>query len=606
VIDRGADRNAEKNLVKERVALRDVVAEVVGELRSRGGDDLWACCPFHHEDTPSFHIRPALGVFKCFGCGESGDVISFVMKTRGIGFREALEALAERAGIELGSLSPEDKRRQAEARRSRQVLDVALQLFRRALAAPGNAGLQYMRQRGFSAETLQRFDIGFIPPDFLRGLRAAAPAAGLPLGVVEGAGFTLPFAGRVGFGIRDGNGSLVGFGARRLSDDGDGPKYVNTRETAWFSKGRLLYGLDKANRPLARTRRLVVMEGYTDVMMAHQAGLDEAVATMGTSFTAEHLRLVKARVGNLVLVFDGDEPGCQAAERASRMVLAEGLECRVLLLPSDMDPCDWFATRTRADFDALLDRTGLSSVAFLCRRGLERLDVGQPGGREQVAREMLELTRTIEDPLRRETIVGDIARACGLDRNLLRRGSQAAHGPSGDPGALSVAERPGTLAGASRRPVNAPVKALVRSQFVAVAGLAQDGGRLQTLAELERDGALDHPGARQLLALGRALLEEEGCLDAGLWLEAARERAPAEHAALERALLPPPGLILPGWDEAVAHLRGHRAGEAARAARRDALLRPDIASNGDVLRGVQASLRGSPADGGFVTGAPQP
>jgi hypothetical protein len=153
--------------------------------------------------------------------------------------------------------------------------------------------------------------------------------------------------------------------------------------------------------------------------------------------------------------------------------------------------------------------------------------------------------------------------------------------------------------------VNAPVKALVRSQFVAVAGLAQDGGRLQTLAELERDGALEHPGARQLLALGRALLEEEGRLDAGLWLEAARDRAPTEHAALERALLPPPGLILPGWDEAVAHLRGHCAGEAARAARRDALLRPDIASNGDVLRGVQASLRGAPADGGFVTGAPE-
>ena len=370
-----------------------MVAEAVGELRSRGGDDLWACCPFHHEDTPSFHIRPALGVFKCFGCGESGDVISFVMKTRGLGFREALELLAERAGIELGSLSPEDRRRQAEARRSRQVLDVALSLFRRALgAAPTNPGLQYMLGRGFTPEVLQRFDIGFIPPDFLRSLRGAVAESG----PVEGAGFTLAFGGRVGFGIRDGNGALVGFGARRLDDAAGGPKYVNTRETAWFAKGRLLYGLDKASRRLARTRRLVVMEGYTDVMMAHQAGLDEAVATMGTSFTAEHLRLVKARVGNLVLVFDGDEPGCQAAERAARMVLAKAWSaacccCRRRWIPATGSP-----PARRADFDALLGHDGPGAAWPSCagaRWGGSY--AGQPGGREAVAREMLELSATI-------------------------------------------------------------------------------------------------------------------------------------------------------------------------------------------------------------------
>ncbi len=592
MIDRTADRNAEKNLVKERVALRDVVAEVVGELRSRGSDDLWACCPFHHEDTPSFHIRPALGVFKCFGCGESGDVISFVMKTRGIGFREALELLAERAGIELGSLSPEDRRRQAEARRSRQVLDVALQQFRRALTgAASNPGLLYMRQRGFSPETLQRFDIGFIPADFLRHLRGAVSEATL----VDGAGFTHAFGGRVGFGIRDGNGALVGFGARRLVDDGDGPKYVNTRETPWFAKGRLLYGLDKANRSLSRTRRLVVMEGYTDVMMAHQAGLDEAVATMGTSFTADHLRLVKARVGNLVLVFDGDEPGCQAAERAARMVLSEGLECRVLLLPSEMDPCDWFSGHTRADFDVLLERHGLSSVAFLCQRSLGRQDAGQPGGREQVARELLDLTRAIEDPLRRETIVADIARACAVDRNLLRR----------DGAVAATASGPATFFGRGVHPASRrPVSAILRCQFVAVAGLARDSSRLAVLDELEQQGALAHPAARSLLALAREFLAAGAAVDAAAWLDAAREQSEASHAALERALLPPPGLLLPGWDEAVAHLRATRAQDLARAARRDTLSRSDVASDGEALRGLQSSLLGSalaadvPAPGG--------
>jgi DNA primase catalytic core len=316
-------------------------------------------------------VRPALGVYKCFGCGESGDVISFVQKTRGLGFKEALALLAERAGIELASMTEEQRRRQAESRRSRATLETGLTLFRQALRSPaGQPALDYVRGRGFSDETLARFDIGFIPTDFLRALRAA----GAPAAALEGAGFTAAFGGRLGFGIRDGNGVLVGFGARRLSDEASGPKYVNTRETPWFSKGRLLYGLDKATRTVARTRRLVVMEGYTDVMMAHQRGVSEAVASMGTSFTAEHVRLVRARVGNLVLVFDGDEPGRAAAERAVRRVLEEGVECRVLLLPGDMDPCDWFAAHTAEEFEAELERQAIGSVGFLCRRLLEQLD----------------------------------------------------------------------------------------------------------------------------------------------------------------------------------------------------------------------------------------
>ncbi|MBM3986264.1 MAG: DNA primase, partial [Planctomycetes bacterium] len=405
------ERSLEVDLVKQRVDIAEVVREVVGDLEPRG-EDLWACCPFHQEATPSFHVVPRRRMFKCFGCGVGGDVISFVMKSRGLPFREALELLAARAGVELASLSPEDKRRAQQARRSRAVLEVALEQFRRALnESPGNPGLRYMRDRGFSDETLLRFDIGLIPADFLARLRAAR----LDQAAVDGAGFTGAFGGRVGFGIRDASGGLVGFGARRL-DDESAHKYVNTRETPWFSKGRLLYGLDKAARTLARTRRLVVMEGYTDVMMAHQRGLDEAVATMGTAFTAEHLRLVKARVSDLVLVFDSDNAGRLAAERTVQLVLAEGLECRVLHVPEGKDPCEWFASRGREDFDRLLSRHGQSSVEYLCRRALERSDPRQPGVREEVAREVLRQASALQDPLRRETIVADVARACDLER----------------------------------------------------------------------------------------------------------------------------------------------------------------------------------------------
>jgi DNA primase len=574
-----SERNLDASLVKERVSLRDVVAETVGELKSRGGDDLWACCPFHKEDTPSFHVRPARGVYKCFGCGESGDVITFVQKTRGLGFREALQLLAERAGIELASMTDEQRRRQAEVRRSREVLEIALRVFRLALQEPaGRAALDYVRGRGFSDETLARFDIGFIAPDFLRALRAA----GADAAALAGAGFTAAFGGRLGFGIRDANGTLVGFGARKLDDGQDGPKYVNTRETPWFAKGRLLYGLDKAARSVARSRRLVVMEGYTDVMMAHQRGLAEAVASMGTSFTADHVRLVRARVSNLVLVFDGDEPGRAAAERAVRRVLEEGVECRVLLLPGDMDPCDWFATRSGDDFDAELERSGLGSVVFLCRRLLEQLDPGQPGGREQVARQVGELAARLIDPLRRTTVLGEIAQACGLDPNLVRRTS----------GAVRAAPEP--LARAAGGASRAPVSATVRCQLVAVAGLCETAGRLSAVRELAAAGGFAQPAASQLLALAEILLEgrADGAVDAAAWLEAAGERSPELRAALEAALLPPPGVLLPSWDDAVAHLRARLADERGRAERRTALARADVASNAEVLQSVQRSLTG--------------
>ena len=579
-----AHGGVEVEIVKQRVSIAEVVREVVGDFEVRPGGDLWACCPFHHEDTPSFHVRPSFGMFKCFGCGEGGDVFSFVMKTRGIPFRDALELLAQRAGIELASLSPEDRRRADLARRSRSVLDAALQVFQRALfAGTANPALRYMRERGFSDDTLRRFDIGFIPADFLRELRGGP----LDAAAVDGAGFTPAFGGRVGFGIRDGNGALIGFGARLLGD-ATGPKYVNTRETPWFTKGRQLYALDKAGRTLARTRRLVVMEGYTDVMMAHQRGLDEAVATMGTAFTLEHLRLVKARVSDLVLVFDSDEAGRAAAERTVRMVLGEGLECRVVHVPEGKDPCDWFAAHGREDFDALLERTGASGVEFLCRRGLQRLDPGRPGGREAVAREVLELTRSLQDPLRRQTIVADVARACSLDRALLQR--TAGGGVTPAPRRVQVTT--------SRAPVNAHV----RSQHVAVAGLAEDAGRLSVLRALADEGGLPHAGVRRLLDLAAGLLAERpDRLDAAAWLQEAQAADPLLAAELERILFPPPGSLLPAWDEALEHLRRALDAERGKAAVRQRLSQPGLATNVDELRAMDTHLRRASVHDGRVT-----
>jgi len=577
-MDSDAERQAEKQLVKSRSRIDEVVRELSGcEFRSKGPGDLWACCPFHTEDTPSFHVLIERGMFKCFGCQASGDVFSFVQKLRGITFREALEFLAERCGVTLGSTSPEDRRRALERRDLKDVLVKACELFTASLGGPaGRAATRYLAARGFDAGTARRFDVGFVPPDFMRQLRAH----GLAAAAIDRAGFTQAFAGRLAFGIRDAHGALVGFGARTLEPDGK-PKYVNTRETAAFNKRQLLYGLDKAARAVGRSRRLVIMEGYTDVMMAHQRGLEEAVATMGTSLTEDHVRLLRGRASNVVFLFDGDGPGLQAAERAVHLTLKSGLEVRVLCLPDDADPADWFATRDGAAFEELLEKAGLSTVAFLCQRHLARADRGQPGWRELVASEVLELSRTLVDPVRRETIAEEVSRACGMDRNLLRQHTRAAAPAAGDP-------RPGTPPRTSRSP--APrIDARTSSQFVALACLAERADGFELLAELELLGALDHAGAKRLLAVARTL--GSAPVDGMEWLEAVRQREPALAPALERVLLDEGRGVLPPLADALAYLRRTAAEDRERKAQREALSRPDISHDDATLRAIHDSLR---------------
>ena len=238
--------------------------------------------------------------------------------------------LADRAGVPLGSLGARERAQAQEGRLVRGALGVARDVFHAALSsAAGRPALDYLRERGFEQGLLERFDIGWVPPDFGRALRSA----GADAPSLDKAGFTGAFGGRLAFGIRDGHGGLVGFGARRLGGEAPdaGPKYVNTRETRWFNKGRLLYGLDKAGPRLARTGRLVVMEGYTDVMMAHQVGLDEAVATMGTSLhRPSTCELVKSRVTQPGVWFSmGTRPGCDGRRaRPCACSWRPDVECR--------------------------------------------------------------------------------------------------------------------------------------------------------------------------------------------------------------------------------------------------------------------------------------
>jgi DNA primase len=568
------DRDAEKQLVKSRSPIDQVVRELAGcEFESRGPGDLWACCPFHSEDTPSFHVRVGHGMYKCFGCTEAGDVFNFVQKIRGVGFREALEFLAERCGVTLGSLSAEDKRRQSELRDLRVVLTRAGELFAKALRSPeGAQAVAYLKARGFEGQTAHDFDVGLVPPEFLSRLRSA----GLSSAAIDRAGFTNQFSGRLSFGIRDANGGLVGFGARTLDPDGK-PKYVNTRETSAFNKRSLLYGLNKASRVVARSRRMVLMEGYTDVLMAHQQGLQEAVATMGTSLTEEHVRMLKGRASNLVFVFDGDAAGMSAAERAVNLTLKEGIEVRVLCLPDGTDPGEWFMDHDLEAFETLLAAEGMSTVSFLCLRAIEAADHSQPGWREQVARQVLETCRNIVDPIRREKVAEEVSRACSVDRNLLRKQVHAQAPAGGAHPAPSRNAAPGA-AGSAR----------IRSQFVVVAGLAQRADAAEAVERFIRLKILDHPHALQLVELSRTL--GEAPVNGMEWLDATREHAPRLTNTLEKALFQEPGSVIPSYETAFEHLETLAELELVRQARRSALSRPGVEQDQDALRAIQDSL----------------
>jgi DNA primase len=249
------------------------------------------------------------------------------------------------------------------------------------------------------------------------------------------------------------------------------------------------------------------------------------------------------------------------------------MECRTLCLPDGQDPCDWFSRHDKSEFESLLARDGLASVSFLCGRELESLDPGQPGGHEAAAAAVLEACKTIIDPVRRDGIAGEVARLCGLDRNLIRAGGAVA------------ARREQAPAGVGRRSPSARV----RSEFVAVAGLATVANGRQALAELEQAGALEHPAAQRLAELGRELPGDP--IDPVEWIAVVREHEQGLATSLDRLLFPAPGTVMPSYEEAVNFLKTSRQASVEKAARRTALSQPDLAADGDALKALDQSLR---------------
>jgi DNA primase len=352
----GRIRDEDIALVRERSPIDEVVAEYL-QLRNAGGGSLKGLCPFHDEKTPSFNVTPARGLFYCFSCAQGGDVIKFVQDIDGLSFVEAIEKLAGRAGVELryeqGGYVPGQE--QGQRRRLTDAHRQAAEYYAERLGGSDAAHARaFLAERGFELGDVERFGVGYSPKaweDLTRHLRgrgftdAELITAGLSR---EGnRGTRDRFRGRLMWPIRDLAGDVIAFGARKLDAEDDGPKYLNTPETPLFRKSTVLYGADLAKREIGQRRQAVIVEGYTDVMACHLAGVPTAVATCGTSFGEDHIKVLRRLImdtegsaGEVIFTFDGDAAGQRAALRAFGMEEKFVTQTFVTVEPNGLDPCD--------------------------------------------------------------------------------------------------------------------------------------------------------------------------------------------------------------------------------------------------------------------------
>ncbi|WP_313355488.1 DNA primase [Microbacterium sp.] len=428
----------------EEVKTRTNIADIVGErvaLKSAGVGSLKGLCPFHDEKSPSFHVRPQVGYYHCFGCGASGDVYSFLREMDHVSFTEAVERLAARVGYSLhyedGGAAPETSGRS----RLYAANTAAGEYFRSQLLSPeAETARRFLGERGFDAGAAAHFGVGYAPRGWDNMLKALS-AKGFTRDELTAAGLVSAgqrgvydrFRGRVVWPIRDVTGQTIGFGARKLYDDDQGPKYLNTPETPIYKKAQVLYGLDLAKRDIARgePRRVVVVEGYTDVMACHLAGVTTAIATCGTAFGAEHIKVLRrvmgddSAAGEVVFTFDGDEAGQKAALRAFSEDSRFTAQTFVAVAPDGLDPCDMRLQRGDAAVRGLMDAK-VPMFEFAIDRKLAGYDLATVEGQVGALRAAAPIVAEIRDELLRPGYERVLARRLGMDPTAVHQQVQRA------------------------------------------------------------------------------------------------------------------------------------------------------------------------------------
>ncbi len=433
--------------VRDRIRIDDVVGDFVA-LRNAGGGSLKGLCPFHDEKTPSFTVTPSRGFFYCFGCGEGGDVITFLQKHQNLAFTEAVQSLADRAGIQLRITDDGTGQPPGLRKRVLEANAAAEAFFSSQLGSPEAIEARlFLDRRGFDRAVALHFGLGYAPRNG-RMLRQKLQSQGFDDATLKAAGLIRDggrdfFVGRLLWPIRDSAQSVLGFGARRIHDDDRLPaKYINTPETPVYKKSQVLYGLDLARQAIGKRSQAVVVEGYTDVMAAHLAGVDTAVASCGTAFGDDHARLLQRLMGTtdglhgeVIFTFDGDEAGQKAALKVFKGDQNFIAQTYVAVEPTGIDPCDLRLEQGDAAVRELVGRR-VPLYRFVMENVIKGYDLDRADGRLAALRESSDLVSAIRDSSLVSQYLRELSGMLGMDIEDVRREvsrKQRRGGPSNAP-----------------------------------------------------------------------------------------------------------------------------------------------------------------------------
>ena len=457
----GRIRDESIQAVRERAAIDQVIAEAGVTLKSAGGGRLKGLCPFHDEKTPSFNVNPANGYYMCFGCGESGNVISFITKHDHMSFPEAVEHLARRYGVDVQYEEGGTAARSSTSQRTRLLLahKEAARFYAEHLGTPAaSVGRQFLAERGFEQAAAETYGVGYAPDSWdaltkhlrAKGFTPEELMAGGLSGQSSKGTLIDKFRNRLLWPIRDIGGEVIGFGARKLSTDpaDTGPKYLNTSETPIYKKSSVLYGLDLAKKEIARRREAVVVEGYTDVMACHLAGVPTAIATCGTAFGADHIAVIRRLLmdqdefrGEVIFTFDGDSAGQKAALKAFGDDQKFVTQTFIAVSPGGMDPCELrLAKGDKAVTDLVGSRVPL--VEFAIKAGLARFDLESAEGRVQALVHAGPLVAKIKDRSLRPEYARRLAGWLGMEVEPVVARVQELAGGKTTQGRRAVAPKP--------------------------------------------------------------------------------------------------------------------------------------------------------------------
>ncbi|MFI6560937.1 DNA primase [Streptomyces sp. NPDC050534] len=536
--------------VRDAVPIDAVVSEYL-QLRNAGGGNLKGLCPFHDEKSPSFQVSPSKGLFHCFGCQEGGDTITFVMKVDHLSFSEVVERLAAQAGITLryeeGGYNPSHQR--GERIRLVEAHKAAAQWYMEQLATSPEAdtGRAFLAERGFDQAAAEHFSVGYSPQGWdhltrhLRGKGFTDKELLLSGLAQEGRRGPIDrFRGRLMWPIRDIGGDVVGFGARKLYEADNGPKYLNTPDTAIYKKSQVLYGIDLAKKDIAKASRAVVVEGYTDVMACHLAGVTTAIATCGTAFGGDHIKILRRLLmdngsARVIFTFDGDSAGQKAALRAFEDDQKFAAETYIAIAPDGMDPCELrLAKGDDAVTDLVEPRTPL--FEFALRQIVVRYDLDTPAGRAAALDEAAPIVARIKNSGAQHEVAVQLAGMLGIldTQFVVKRVAQLARwardrGGKGGPG--PAARGPQTYEAAPRPRNSGPALNLRNPVYATERELLKLALQQPELVSPAFDAyGIDEFTAAPYAAVRQAVMEaggaEDGTRDAQEYLVRVREAAP--------------------------------------------------------------------------------